>query len=268
MPKTTQIALEAAIEAGRAILEVYRAERPVQVTEKADQSPVTEADLAANRILNERLATTGYPILSEENTAIPFAQRESWGRCWVVDPLDGTREFLKRNGEFTVNVALCEGGQAVFGVIYAPVAGVLYYGDAREASAYRTLVPAGGALPDFWETQDRLATPDQVAGKVRILVSRSHRSPETLDYLETLAGPEQEVEWVEKGSALKFGLLAEGKADLYPRLGPTMEWDTAAGSALVGALGFEVLALGSGAPLHYNREDLVNPDFIVKRRDR
>lgn len=267
MTKVTHTAIHAALEAGKALLSFYYGEETVAIATKADQTPVTGADLASNRIIGQMLAATGYPVISEENREIPFEERRHWNTCWIVDPLDGTKEFLKRNGEFTVNIALCENNRAVFGIIYAPVSGAVYYGDIRQGRAFKTLVNATGEDTGlvFWQEQDRIIPGPRNSDVLRILVSRSHLNPETRTFVNSLSGHKSRVELVEMGSALKFGLLAEGKADLYPRFGPTMEWDTAAGSALVEAVGFRVTVQGTGDPLRYNRENLRNPNFLVQR---
>jgi len=266
MDKIRRTALEAALQGGKAILGYYQGGKAPAVSAKADQTPVTDADLASNHVIGELLSATGYPVISEESREIAYEIRKDWSTCWIVDPLDGTKEFLKGNGEFTVNIALCEGHQAVFGVIYAPVSRTLYYGDIREGRAYKTVWDGNGETgPAFGLEQDRIGLVARDPDPLRILVSRSHINPETLAYVESLSVPGRRIELIEMGSALKFGLLAEGKADLYPRFGPTMEWDTAAGSAIVQAVGFQVEVQGTGGPLRYNRENLRNPDFLVRR---
>ena len=266
MTNIQHTAILAALEAGKAILAYYYHGRELAIVTKDDHTPVTDADLESNRIIERFLAPTGYPVLSEENREVPFEVRRNWGTCWIVDPLDGTREFLKRNGEFTVNIALCENSKAVFGVIYAPVSGALYYGDSREGKAYKTVCVAekDNTQLVFWQEQDRIFPGPRNPDTVRILVSRSHMNAATREYVDCLS-VSGKVELIEKGSALKFGWLAEGKADLYPRFGPTMEWDTAAGSAITEATGFQMTVPETGEPLAYNRENLRNPNFLVAR---
>ena len=217
---------------------------------KRDDSPLTAADLAAHRHLMEGLAqlTPELPRLSEEDAEIPFAERQAWHRYWLLDPLDGTREFVKRNGEFTINVALIDDGRPVLGVVHAPVLGTTYSA-AEGGGAWKQ---TGDAAPIPLHTVRTRKPP-------RLLTSRSHRSP-ALEKLMTRLSPH---ETLNIGSALKFGLVAEGGADLYPRLGPTSEWDTAAGQCVVEQAGGSVTDM-SGSPLRYNtKESLINPHFLV-----
>jgi 3'(2'), 5'-bisphosphate nucleotidase len=235
--------------AGREIMRVYESE--FAVSHKEDKSPLTEADLASERCIGSGLAilTPDIPMLGEESAAATDAARRSWRRLWLVDPLDGTREFVKRNGEFTVNIALIDGHEAVLGVIYAPARDVLYTA-ARGSGAFRT--GAGGAAVRIHAARPAPPVP-RVAG------SRSHRGSSLSAVLERLGAHEL----VSIGSALKFGLLAEGSVDLYLRDGPTSEWDTAAGQAIAAEAGARVLDL-SGTPLTYNaRDTLINPSFAA-----
>lgn len=235
--------------AAEAILSVYAA--PVTAVLKDDQSPLTEADLAAHRLIVAGLAalTPDLPVLSEESEPLPTAVRRRWSSYWLVDPLDGTREFVSRNGEFTVNVALISRGRPVLGIVQVPVQDRCYVG-----------IPGLGA----WRSDgDGPGQPLRVAatppGPPRVLGSRSHRGS-SLDAFLVALGPH---ELISAGSALKFCRLAEGAADVYPRLGPTSEWDTAAGQAVVEAAGGYVVEL-SGTPLAYNqREELLNPHFLA-----
>ena len=240
--------LALARRAGRAILEVY--ESDFAVTHKDDASPLTQADLASHRLILDALAqlTPDLPCLSEEAADIPYDTRRTWTRYWLVDPLDGTREFVKRNGEFTVNIALVEEHRPVLGVIHAPVLG-LTYGAARGLGAFRldgdTRVPVA--------TRRLPAVPIYVA-------SRSHRDPA----LEELLARAPRHDAVSRGSSLKFCLVADGSADFYPRLGPTSEWDTAAGQCIVEQAGGRVLRLPELTPLGCNEKDSVlNPSFAV-----
>jgi 3'(2'), 5'-bisphosphate nucleotidase len=232
-------------EAGRAIMDVYR--EAFEVTRKADRSPLTEADLAAHRILVEGLGrlAPGIPVLSEESPPDAIATRRDWAALWLVDPLDGTREFVKRNGEFTVNVALVVDGDPVLGVVHAPALG-------ETASAVR-----GGALV----IDGMPVVPGSGTGIPRVTGSRSHGCARTLDALSHL-GPH---ELLVAGSALKFIRVASGAADVYLRLGPTSEWDTAAGQCLVEVSGGHLVA-PNGRPFRYNQRDtLLNGDFIAAR---
>ena len=235
-------------QAGEAILAVYAGEFVVQ--HKADRSPLTEADLRAHRILVaglERL-TPDVPVISEESPAPPLAERGAWEWLWLVDPLDGTREFVERSGEFTVNVALVHRHEPVLGVMHVPVTGVDYYG-CRDGGAFRR--DRGGDAQPI-RAQLPMARPP------RVVASRSHRGNRLDGFFARLGAHELRP----AGSALKFGLIAEGAADVYPRVGPTSEWDTAAGHAIVEAAGATVVTR-DGTPLRYNaRETLLNPDFV------
>lgn len=241
---------EIARNAAREILDVYAQGAPA-VTQKSDDTPVTEADMRAHRCIVAALAalTPDVPVLSEESGPVPLVERAGWQRYWLVDPLDGTREFLRRNGEFTVNIALVEGHEPALGVVHVPVSGVAY-GGVRGAGAWR-FEPDGSSRPI--RVASTAATPPRVAG------SRSHRDS-SLDRFLAALGPH---ELVSVGSSIKFGLLAEGRADVYPRRGPTGEWDTAAGHAVLAAAGGVVVDL-QGKPLEYNRRpSLINPAFVA-----
>jgi 3'(2'), 5'-bisphosphate nucleotidase len=234
--------------AGAAIMAVY--ESAFTVEQKDDNSPLTQADLESQRIIIAALnrLTPEVPILSEESATAPWSERQNWGELWVVDPLDGTREFVKRNGEFTVNIALVKNHEPILGVVSAPAKGLVYWG-AQGLGAFTEHVGAQ-------RTQIHTASP---ASPLRVVGSRSHGSPATAAYLARLAA----YELTGIGSSLKFCLLAEGKADLYPRFGPTSEWDTAAGQALLEAAGGHVTRF-DGHRLRYNcRESILNGDFIA-----
>ncbi|MGR2768533.1 3'(2'),5'-bisphosphate nucleotidase CysQ [Photobacterium ganghwense] len=233
-----------AIAAGKVIMEHYHSQ--VQVTEKADSSPVTEADLAANALIIEELEklTPDIPILSEESAHTPWQERQKWERFWLVDPLDGTKEFLRKNGEFTVNIALIEQGKPVLAVVHAPALNKSWLGDGSQA----WLETKAGRE----RIRVRPATVPTVVG------SRSHPSPELAGFLENLG----EHKMAEVGSSLKFCMVAEGRAQYYPRLGPTMMWDTAAGQCIAESAGAIVFDK-EGQPLQYHREELLNPSFIV-----
>lgn len=245
LPRVSEIAEQA----GAAILAVY--ETTFAATEKADRSPLTEADLAAHRVIMAGLEqlTPNWPILSEEGRGISYAERHAWPCFWLVDPLDGTREFIKRNGEFTVNIALVVGHQPVLGVVYRPVNGLLYSG----------IVGVGAVREDPTDGRRPIHAVTQAQDPLRVVASRSHGSDRLEQALAQL-GPHERVSM---GSSLKLCLVAEGSADLYPRLGPTSEWDTAAAHAVVAAAGGRVCDL-SGEDLRYNqRESLLNPEFLV-----
>jgi len=235
--------------AGAAILEWYDGD--MGITQKADNSPLTQADLASHELISDALAGLWpeIPVLSEESADIPWETRKNWQEYWLVDPLDGTREFISRNGEFTVNIALIQNHQPVLGVVYVPVTGTCYFG-TRDGGAWRQErdTPATAI-----EVRQPAAEPAVIVG------SRSHANPELASQLNKL-GPH---ELISMGSSLKFCRVAEGLADFYPRLGPTSEWDTAAAQAVVEAAGGQVVRI-DGTPLAYNtRETYLNPYFFV-----
>jgi len=238
-----------AVKAGQAIMEIY-ADPANAVMTKADDSPLTQADLASDRVISAGLAELGlgWPVLSEESTQIAYVERQSWQRFWLVDPLDGTKEFIKRNGEFTVNIALIENGQPVLGVVYSPVFDVCYYA-ARGLGAF---VQRGEA------SQLIRAQPHTAGQSVKVVASRSHGDERTAALLNQMG----DHECIGMGSSLKLCLIAEGVAHFYPRLGPTMEWDTAAAHAVVSEAGGIVCDL-NGDELRYNKPDLHNPEFLV-----
>lgn len=238
-------------QAGAAILDIY-ADPASEVTVKGDKSPLTLADLAADRVIGAGLQALqlGWPVLSEESATIDFSERKSWDRFWLVDPLDGTKEFIKRNGEFTVNIALIEQGVPILGVVYAPVLDVCYFA-ARGVGAF---IKRGTA-----EAHSIRAVGPRAGEVIKVVASRSHADERTTALLQTLG----EHQCVSMGSSLKLCLVAEGAAHYYPRLGPTMEWDTAAAHAVVIASGGTVHD-SEGVELHYNKPDLHNPEFLVR----
>ncbi len=241
--------VDLARKAGDAILEVYASDFDVQ--SKDDESPLTQADLAAHRRIIAGLAelTPDVPVISEESGLPPFAERSRWPTYWLIDPLDGTREFVNRNGEFTVNIALVAGGRPVVGVVHVPVQGKTYVGCEGHGAELR----AEGAEPRPIRVAKSSAQP------VRVVGSRSHRGASLDAFIENLG----DCELVPMGSSLKFCVVAEGGADVYPRLGPTSEWDTAAAQAVVEQAGGSVVTL-DGKPLKYNqKEAILNPHFLV-----
>lgn len=236
--------------AGDAIMAIY--DGNLEVEYKEDQSPLTAADKASNKVIIDGLQKhwPDIPILSEEGAKISYAERKNWQCFWLVDPLDGTKEFIKKNGEFTVNIALIERGQPTVGVVYAPALSKLYTG-ARNDGAW-----VQNGAEEARPIQVRRVAPDD---GLTVVMSRSHPSPELEDYLKDIKVKEA----LPVGSSLKLCVVAEGEADIYPRLGPTMEWDTAAGHAVVGAAGGTVQT-PEGQDLLYNKEKLLNPFFVVK----
>lgn len=237
-----------AVDAGRQILAVY--EREYSVTHKKDNSPLTEADRVAHDLIEARLGKLmpPIPVLSEESAAADYAARAEWQRFWLVDPLDGTKEFISRTGEFTVNIALIENGRPVLGVVHVPVRDETYWA-CRGRGASRQVGNKG---------TERISARRFDGGTATVVASRSHGNKETADFLESLG----KYDVASMGSSLKFCLVAAGTADVYPRLGPTMEWDTAAAQCVVEEAGGRVTDL-DGRPLSYNKTDLHNPWFIV-----
>ena len=229
-------AIDAALEAGKAIMEVYA--QPFEVYTKDDDSPVTQADLRASNIIKEMLKPTGLPFISEED--LP-PDRSQFNRYWLVDPLDGTAEFVKRNGEFTVNIALIDNKQPVLGVIYAPV------------------------LDKLWTSEDKqLSTLNSKLSTFTVLVSRSHRTPEVDAYINKVLRPAHPDLVIDtQGSSLKFACLAEGSADVYVCYSKTKEWDTAAADAILRAAGGKVLRISDGQPLEYSKKEYPNPPFVA-----
>ena len=261
-------AVLAALEAGRRILEVYESD-DFDVEVKGDGSPLTRADKLANDCITRALASTEVPVLSEEGKAIGHADRRHWDSFWLVDPLDGTKEFLKRNGEFTVNIALVVGQAPRLGVVYAPARSVLYYGDALGKSFVvddAALVSGTPSMPELEAAAHTLPRP-RGQRPFKVVGSRSHGSPETAAYVEALRADHPDLEMLGIGSSLKLCMVAEGAADSYPRFAPTMEWDTGAAHAVVLGAGKKVLRYEAGrgavGPVVYNKEDLTNPWFLV-----
>ena len=249
-----QTVIDIAVEAGNAILEIYKNDFSVEI--KSDNSPLTIADKNANEIIVAGLKQLDptIPIISEENKLMDYTIRKNWTKCWIVDPLDGTKEFIKKNGEFTVNIALVDKGIPVLGVVHVPAQNITYYAESGVGSFK---IENGKTT----KLQIRKLADD---GVLKIVGSRSHQTPELLAYVEQQKSKFSKVDFVAAGSSLKFCLLAEGKADVYPRLGPTMEWDTCAGQIVATEAGAVVLRFDNNDALLYNRENLLNPFFIVK----
>jgi len=272
--------IRAAINAGDAILEVYRsAEFEVEV--KADKSPLTLADKRSHDIIVNCLAEFDVPILSEEGKEIPYLERNKWDTYWLIDPLDGTKEFIKKNGEFTVNIALIQDHKPKAGVVFVPDKGILYFalndiGSFKvESSKVLDLMddtvsdsishPSADALNEIVSRSAKLPVHDSTNKPFTIIGSRSHATPELEAFVEEKRREHGEVDFISAGSSLKLCLVAEGRADIYPRTGPTMEWDTAAGQAVVEFSGGKVFKYDTEEPLDYNKENLLNPWFVVVR---
>ncbi|PCJ80132.1 MAG: 3'(2'),5'-bisphosphate nucleotidase [Flavobacteriales bacterium] len=257
-----QTAISASIDAGNEILDVYDSDFAVE--HKEDKSPLTLADKQAHEKISEYLLKTSIPILSEEGKEIPYEERKNWHSFWMVDPLDGTKEFVKRNGEFTVNIALIQNGNPILGVIYVPVKRVLYFA-AEGIGAYKNseFRIQNSEFDDLIVQSHKLPNHNHRT-QYTVVASRSHPSQETEDFINDLKNEHGEVGITSMGSSLKICLVAEGSADIYPRFGPTMEWDTAAGQAIVQCAGKQFLHYQSGKPMIYNKENLLNDWFIVK----
>jgi 3'(2'), 5'-bisphosphate nucleotidase len=261
-------AVRAAYLAGERILEVYNSE-DFKVESKQDDSPLTLADKRAHETIMKVLKESHIPVLSEEGSGHEYNKRKNRELFWLVDPLDGTKEFIKKNDEFTVNIALIYKDTPIAGIIYAPVFGLLYYGDSQNGAfkkemlraddfsagkTYETLIIASEKLPKIEKKRPYTA-----------VASRSHLSDETKAYLDKLEAEHGKTEIISKGSSLKICMVAEGKADIYPRFGPTMEWDTGAGDAIARASG-ALVTKTDGSPLLYNKKNLLNPHFIIERK--
>ena len=258
-------AIIASIKAGEEILKIYNKDFTVEY--KDDKSPLTEADLISNTIIKKYLQPTGIPIISEESKQADYAIRKTWSQCWIVDPIDGTKEFIKKNGEFTVNIALVENGLTQLGIIYVPVSNELYYTNSNKTQAYKTIIthiddPLKTIL---FDNKDRIQPSLEEDAIIRVVGSRSHMNEDTLNYVKRLEHNGKQVDIVSKGSSLKFCLVAEGKADIYPRFAPTMEWDTAAGQAICEAVGLKVIDQITSQPMQYNRKNLLNNHFLVSK---
>ncbi len=276
MNETMKTAIEAAIQAGEAILEIYSQDFDIEI--KSDNSPLTAADKASHEIIVQALETTPYPVLSEESKAISYEERKGWGTYWLVDPLDGTKEFIKKNGEFTVNIALVKEGAPIAGIVYVPVEHTLYLG--TEQGALKATQCAGKQVQDILESAEPCRVSSQPSTPLRVVASKSHCNDETRKFIADLEEKYGAVELVTRGSSLKLCMVAEGSADIYPRIAPTMEWDTAAAHAVVCAAGGQVFQFDESMPigayavdakgdrkvpekLGYNKENLLNPYFVV-----
>ena len=243
-------------EAGDIILNIYNTDFDVDY--KDDESPLTIADERANDLLVKRIAEK-YPdtnFITEETKDAPFSERKNWNYTWIIDPLDGTKEFVKKNGEFTVNIALANKSEIIFGMILIPVTGDIFYA-VKDKGAFK--------IADSQETKLQSIQPD--GNELIVVASRSHRSQEVDDYVDNFSDHFEEVTYKAAGSSLKLCLVAEGKAHIYPRLGPTMEWDTAAGHIIAEEAGATITRFDNEQELTYNKENLLNPYFIVSSFD-
>ena len=260
LSQNLKLAIDAAIQAGKKIIEIYNSD-DFNLEYKLDDSPLTIADTASNKIIENILEASNIPILSEEGNILDFNNRKNLKHLWVVDPLDGTKEFIKKNNEFTVNISLIENSVPVIGVIYAPALNVLYFSE-KKLGAYKVFITN---LDEFDHSNPLRLPLVKKFKEYKVLTSRSHLNDNTLDYIDNLKVNNLKVVSVPMGSSLKFCLLAEGLADCYPRFSPCMEWDTAAGQIICDEAGFKVIDLKTMKPIVYNRENLINNYFIAKK---
>ncbi|MGE0089207.1 MAG: 3'(2'),5'-bisphosphate nucleotidase CysQ [Bacteroidales bacterium] len=262
----TRLAIKASLIAGKEIITIYKT-KDFSITLKEDNSPLTLADKNSHSKIVEVLKETELPVLSEEGAEIPFETRKGWEYFWMVDPLDGTKEFINRNGEFTVNIALIHKNTPVLGVIYVPVTKDLYFGNT-EIGAFKAINADSDSQFENLESLLKMSfrlpffIDDEV---ITVVASKSHLTKDTSDYIDELKQSNGDVNIISKGSSLKLCMVAEGTATIYPRFGPTMEWDIAAGHAIAVAAGCRVTLTDEKTPLVYNKEELLNPWFIVKR---
>jgi 3'(2'), 5'-bisphosphate nucleotidase len=262
MNSLLEIAIKAALEAGKTILDIYSSE-DFGIETKEDNSPLTRADLASNEVISTYLNQTGIPILSEEGKSLSYALRSTYSQLWIVDPIDGTKEFIKRNGEFTVNIALTENGKPILGVIFVPVLKELYFASS-DGSFKCSNIDDSIELAELSAHAQRLPLKSDNR-KFTVVASRSHMNKETEDFIKSLENEKGEVTTISKGSSLKLCLVAEGSADCYPRFAPTMEWDIAAGHAICKFSDASVIDYQTKEEVVYNREELRNNWFIVSR---
>ncbi|RZP03430.1 MAG: 3'(2'),5'-bisphosphate nucleotidase [Flavobacteriales bacterium] len=261
MKDLLSIAIIASVEAGEAIMKVYS--NKINVIYKEDESPLTLADKNANEIINKYLIKSKIPIISEENKILTYDERKNWDQCWIVDPLDGTKEFIKRNGEFTVNIALIEHSKPILGVIYVPATKTLYFTSEDCLKSYKVLLKTNTiSIDDIFNNAIEIFPTQQNDSILRIVGSRSHLNEATKSYILKIE-KKNKTKIVSRGSSLKFCLIAEGGAEIYPRFAPTMEWDTAAGQAICEAVGVKVIDITTNEPLKYNKQNLLNPYFLV-----
>jgi len=257
------LSIKAAFKAGEAIEEIYQKKYIIEY--KEDKSPLTEADKAAHQIITEYLSETPYPILSEEGKSIDYEIRQNWSFFWMVDPLDGTKEFIKKNGEFTVNIALIKNGLPLLGVVYAPILKKTYFG-ARGYGSYmfEGNIPADNFI-DLIAKSNKLPL-NELNVQYFVVASRSHLNKETEAFINNLKKAHKNLSYKTIGSSLKLCIIAEGNAHIYPRMAPTMEWDTAAAHAVLKYAGGNVWQFESGIEMTYNKPDLLNPWFVAEKK--
>lgn len=259
------VAITAAVKAGEGIMEIYSDQNAdFGVEMKSDNSPLTVADKKSDEIISSYLAQTKIPILGEEIKNSPYAERKNWEILWVVDPLDGTKEFIKRNGEFTVNIALVQDSSPILGVIYVPVKRTIYFGYVGYGSRKADRVSYAESSDEIISRSDQMPVCNGTGREYTVVASRSHLSPETEEFIENKKKTYPQLVTVSAGSSLKICLVCEGNADVYPRFAPTMEWDTAAGDGIARAMGMKCTLVDGVTPLSYNKADLTNPWFIIE----
>lgn len=261
MKEFLNIAINAAIEAGNHIMYIYDNE-DFEIDFKEDKSPLTKADIESHEIICSALMKTEIPVLSEEGKDIPYNTRKNWDRLWIVDPIDGTKEFIKKNGEFTVNIALVEHGVPILGVIYVPALKKLYYSSKDKGSFIFNDCKKGTDSQKIFSDSQKL--PLKIKSRnYTVVASKSHRSEETDIYIKSLETDNGSIDTISKGSSLKICMVAEGSADCYPRFAPTMEWDTAAGHAIAKYAGKKFIDWETKSEMTYNRQNLLNNWFLV-----
>ena len=262
MQQNLYTAIETSVKAGKKVMEIYS--KDFSVDFKEDASPLTEADQKGNEVIMRFLLPTSIPIISEENKKLPYEQRKDWEQCWLVDPLDGTKEFIKKNGEFTVNIALIQNQVPIMGVVYLPAQKILYFG-SKQTGSYKYILENEETIPDldFMITNSEKLETTQLPDVYTIVASRSHMSSETEEFIQKAKQKYGEVNLISKGSSIKICLVAERKAHTYPRIAPTMEWDTAAAHAVAKYAGCSVTDFYNQTELKYNKENLLNPYFVV-----
>lgn len=263
-----QTAFNAAIDAGKRILEIYNSSDDFHVSMKSDNSPLSSADKEAHDIIKNALIPLRIPILSEEGRDLQFEERKAWDILWIVDPLDGTRQFIQKRDEFTVNIALVTEGCPMFGIIYAPAKGEMYFG-IKKAGSYKMKItnesPQSFTLAEITELAEKMPSNNNSNNKYVVLVSFYHVNQETLEFIDDAKKTHLNVEVKKVGSSLKMCMLADGIGDVYIRCTNTYEWDTAAAQAIMEGVGWNIYSLDSDNPLTYNKESLLNPYFICKK---
>lgn len=259
-----KVAIEASLEAGDSIMKIYESD-DFDVSVKGDDSPLTRADLSSHKIIEQHLEKTEIRMLSEEGKTISYEERKDWDLLWIVDPIDGTKEFIKKNGEFTVNIALIQDQRPILGVVYAPAINTLYF-SSKDIGAFKNDSMASSLSFEEIKESSVLLPINRNDDTYVVVASKSHMSPETQEYIDELEKTYGKVETISKGSSLKLCMVADGTADCYPRFAPTMEWDTAAGNAICIGANKEVIDWESKKEMVYNRKELLNNWFLVKQK--